>query len=117
MISEETAQMMLDAELAQALARCAGKLKVEYDRQQPDAPADECWAEAEAAWALLDAFGWEPDPRAVLRRHRCWAAERVLDGRWCCICGKEGGAMVPMPRGGPRGQLFAHEACLEPPAS
>jgi hypothetical protein len=39
--------------LASALARCAGKLKVEYDRQQPDAGPDECWAEAEAAWDLL----------------------------------------------------------------
>ena len=39
--------------LGGALRLCAFKLKVEYDRQQPDAPAGECWAAAEAAWALL----------------------------------------------------------------
>jgi uncharacterized membrane protein YccC len=41
------------AALVQALHRCADKLKAEYDRQQPDATRDECWAEAEDAFALL----------------------------------------------------------------
>jgi hypothetical protein len=40
-------------ELADALRRCAFKLKAEYDRQHPGAPETECWAEAEAAWRLL----------------------------------------------------------------
>lgn len=40
-------------DLVEALKLCAFKLKAEYDRQQPDAPETECWAEAEAAWRLL----------------------------------------------------------------
>jgi hypothetical protein len=40
-------------ELVTALRRCAGKLKVEYDRRQPDADDTECWAEAEHAFAVL----------------------------------------------------------------
>jgi hypothetical protein len=43
-----------NAALARSLRLCAFKLKVEYDLQQPDAPANECWAEAEGAWRLLD---------------------------------------------------------------
>lgn len=57
---EDDRQRELDvaARIAQALWRCAYKLKVEYDRQQPDAAgSDECWAEAEAAWALLRELG------------------------------------------------------------
>jgi hypothetical protein len=42
------------AALGQALRRCADKLKAEYDRHQPDAARDECWAEAELAFALLE---------------------------------------------------------------
>jgi hypothetical protein len=41
------------AELETALRRCADKLKIEYDLQQPDAAPTECWAEAEAAWDWL----------------------------------------------------------------
>ena len=41
------------AALEEALRRCAAKLKTEYDRDQPGAAPDECWAEAEAAWELL----------------------------------------------------------------
>jgi hypothetical protein len=31
--------------LLKAAHRAADKMKREYDRRQPDAPADECWAE------------------------------------------------------------------------
>jgi hypothetical protein len=42
-----------EADLVRVLRRCAVKLKAEYDRQQPDAAPDECWAEAEAAFDVL----------------------------------------------------------------
>jgi hypothetical protein len=41
------------AELIRVLRGCAAKLKAEYDRQQPDAAPDECWAEAETAFDVL----------------------------------------------------------------
>ena len=35
-----------------------------------------------------------------------------LDGRACVVCGSEHGPMVPVEHG-PRGQVFAHEACVD----
>jgi hypothetical protein len=62
-------------DLQDALRRCTFKLKIEYDRQQPDAPPNECWAECEHAWHLLEeledelmARGETPRPRARIPR-------------------------------------------------
>jgi hypothetical protein len=68
---------MSESELKAALMRCARKLKVEYDRQQPDAAPDECWAEAEAAWDLLR------EPLTI-------RADEIVSkqGPVCEVCGK-----------------------------
>jgi hypothetical protein len=57
--------------LLDVLNRCACKLKAEYDRQQPDAGPRECWAEAEAAFALLAEYlDAENDAVGALFGHR-----------------------------------------------
>ena len=42
--------------LVHAARIAASKMKIEYDLRQPDAPAEECWAESEALWDALVPF-------------------------------------------------------------
>jgi len=42
--------------LVRAARRAADKLKREYDRAQPGATLEECWAECEALWEALEPF-------------------------------------------------------------
>jgi len=43
-------------ELVRAARRAARKMKSEYDRLEPDAQPDECWAECERLWQALEDF-------------------------------------------------------------
>ncbi len=42
--------------LVRAARSAASKMKIEYDRLEPDAKAEECWAECEALWDALVPF-------------------------------------------------------------
>jgi predicted DNA-binding transcriptional regulator AlpA len=43
-------------QLVRAARNAATKMKIEYDRLEPDAKAGECWAECEALWDALVPF-------------------------------------------------------------
>ena len=43
-------------QLVRAARNAATKMKIEYDRLEPDAEAGECWAECEVLWDALVPF-------------------------------------------------------------
>jgi hypothetical protein len=49
--------------LVSAARRACRKMKREYDRVQPDADPDECWAEVEQLADALEPFGVVPRQR------------------------------------------------------